>query len=176
MKWTHTVSPFTHTPTQCAYLFLSWHCKFEPSHHRMQGQPTDQWQTRFGNMIQAVISRLLGRAWLLTTHHTHISKRLFRAVLAVAFSSLHFEGVFLPFGPAQFTFWPTCSLQGDAWSPPNLKSGLLGGTRCCRLVVLPSCWASNIQWLVGRRWYRRELNTGDGGLHLLGKKYSTSDY
>ena len=112
---------------QCAYLFLR--CKFEPSHHQMQGQPTDQWETHFGNMMQAVIGRVLGQASLLTAHHTHFSKTLFR-LFQRSFQLAPFPGRHSAIGPTKFTFWPTCSLQGTTWLPQNLKSSLFGRGHC----------------------------------------------
>ena len=148
---------------QCTYLFLSLHCKSEPSSQWMQGQPTDQWQTHFGYMIQAVTGQLLGQAWLLTTPHT---QRLFLGLfLAVVFNSLHFKGVFLPFGVTQFrpTFWPACSFARQRMITSNFKIRYSweGAMWCCHLAVLSSFWALSIQWLVEWRLYWRELNTGD---------------
>ena len=60
---------FLHSYTQCAYPFLSPHCKFERSRHRIQGQTTDQWELpnshfRFRNVLQAALDPLLGPAVL----------------------------------------------------------------------------------------------------------------
>ena len=119
-------------PTQCAYLFLSMHCKCEASCHRMPGQPPDQWETRSGNTIglQVVIGWLLGQTWLLSTDYTShtLFKTLFtfRGILAVV-STLHFEGVFLSFGPTPFTFWPTCRFARRRMITSKFKIRFIGG-------------------------------------------------
>ena len=127
---------YYYTPKQCAYLFLSLHCKFEPSHHQMQGQPVDQWEICFGNLIQAVIGRLLGEACLLITHHAHTLFKDFSELFHWLFSTVSIlRASFRHLDQHRLHSGQRASLQGGAWLPQTLTSGLFEGRN---MVLLPS--------------------------------------
>ena len=124
---------YVHSYTMHPYLVLSPHYKYEPSRHRMQGQPADQWETRFGNMIQAVISKLLGQAWLLTTHNT-LFKVSLQGSCSSCFQLSSFWGHHSAILADTVTFWPTCSFARWYMITSRLTSALFGVRWCADVV------------------------------------------
>ena len=173
-----------YTPTHCAYLylFLSSHCKFEPSRMQVQQLTNERpvleawcklWLADYWVSLVFRHQQPRGNCSEYTDYTPHTFQRVFSGLfLAVVFNSLHFEGFFPPIKLLSDTVYILANVQLCKPAHDYLKiwhlvylgvgvGGSEGATRCCRPVVLRSYWTLNIQWLVGRRWYRRELNAGD---------------
>ena len=135
-----------HTSPDCHSIFEYFAAPWKP-HHMPQhytsvrtGRPT-LYRSGCGELTKticintywwwnAVIGRLLGQAWLLTTH---TFQRLYR-LLSWMFSTLQFEGVILPFWPTQLTFWPTSSFARQRMITSKFNSRFIWG---CDAVLLP---------------------------------------